>query len=196
MTKQEFLDRLREALSGLPQDEIAERLAFYEEMIDDRTEDGLREEDAVAGLGSVEDIAAQIASEIPLAKLMKAKLKTSRKLKAWSIVLLVLWLLLLLAAGAVLLSVYIVIWSLTVSLWAVAVSFAAGALGGAAAGIAFFCRGEAPQGLAMLGAGFVLAGLAIFLFFGCRAATKGAWLLTKKITRGVKRLFLRKERAE
>jgi hypothetical protein len=48
----------------------------------------------------------------------------------------------------------------------------------------------------MLGAGFVLAGLAIFLFFGCRAATKGAWLLTKKISRGVKRLFLRKERAE
>ena len=200
MDKQAFLDRLREALKGLPNDEIAERLSFYEEMIDDRTEDGLTEEEAVAGLGPVEEIAAQITSEIPLTKLVKEKLKPSRKLQAWEIVLLVLgspvWLSLLIAAAAVLFSIYVVIWALIVSVWAVAASLAVSALGAAAAGIAFFGRGEATQGLIMLGSGFVLAGLAIFLFFGCRAATKGAWLLTKKIARGVKRLFLRKEKAE
>ena len=200
MDKQAFLDSLREALKGLPKDEIAERLSFYEEMIDDRTEDGLTEEEAVAGLGPVEEIAAQITSEIPLTKLVKEKLKPGRKLQAWEIVLLALgaplWLSLLIAAAAVLFSVYVVIWALIVSAWAVAASFAVSALGAAAAGIAFFCRAEATQGLVMLGSGFVLAGLAIFLFFGCRAATKGAWLLTKKIARGVKRLFLRKERAE
>ena len=60
MTKQEFLSRLREGLSGLPEDDIAERLTFYGEMIDDRIEDGLSEEEAVAEVGSVDDIAAQI----------------------------------------------------------------------------------------------------------------------------------------
>ena len=36
MCKQEFLTKLRSALSGLPQEEIDECLAFYAEMIDDR----------------------------------------------------------------------------------------------------------------------------------------------------------------
>ena len=39
MNKQEFLMRLREGLSGLPQNEIEERLTFYSEMIDDRIEE-------------------------------------------------------------------------------------------------------------------------------------------------------------
>ena len=45
MRKQEFLAQLRKALSGLPQDEIEERLTFYGEMIDDRMEEGLSEEE-------------------------------------------------------------------------------------------------------------------------------------------------------
>ena len=56
MNKQEFLDRLRKGLSGLPQAEREERLLFYSEMIDDRMEEGLTEEEAVAALGSLEEI--------------------------------------------------------------------------------------------------------------------------------------------
>ena len=44
MDKQAFLNRLREGLNGLPQDDIAERLNFYSEMIDDRVENGMSEE--------------------------------------------------------------------------------------------------------------------------------------------------------
>ena len=39
MTKQEFLAELRRGLSGLPQNDIEERLNFYSEMIDDRMEE-------------------------------------------------------------------------------------------------------------------------------------------------------------
>ena len=45
ITKQEFLLQLREKLSGLPQADIDERVAFYGEMIDDRVEEGLTEEE-------------------------------------------------------------------------------------------------------------------------------------------------------
>ena len=48
MNKQEFLDALRRALSGVPLEEIEERVGFYGEMIDDRIEEGLSEVAAVA----------------------------------------------------------------------------------------------------------------------------------------------------
>ena len=47
MNKQEFLSLLRRELSGLPQGDIEERVGFYAEMIDDRMEEGLTEEEAV-----------------------------------------------------------------------------------------------------------------------------------------------------
>ena len=47
MQKQAFLDALRSQLAGLPEAEINERLNFYSEMIDDRMEEGLTEEEAV-----------------------------------------------------------------------------------------------------------------------------------------------------
>lgn len=198
MTKQEFLARLREGLAGLPQEDIAERLTFYEEMIADRMEDGLAEEEAVAAAGSADEIIKQIVAETPLTKIVKERVRDRRRMKAWEIIFLVLgspiWLSLLIAAFAVLLSIYIVIWALILSLWAVWISFIAGALAGVAAGIVLLCRGSAMQGLSLIAAGIVLAGLTIFLFYGCKAATKGAAVLTKKIALGIKSLFIGKEK--
>ena len=74
-----------------------------------------------------------------------------------------------------------------------AVSFLAGAFAGLAVGIVNLCRGEQARGLALIGAGLVLAGLSIFLFFGCRQASKGTLVLTKKIALWTKSMFLRKE---
>ncbi len=39
MTKQEFLSSLKNGLAGVPQKDVAERLDFYDEMIDDGMED-------------------------------------------------------------------------------------------------------------------------------------------------------------
>ena len=65
MTKQEFLSELERALGKLPHAEVEQALAFYDEAISDRMEDGLSEAEAVAGLGPVDEIAAQIAAETP-----------------------------------------------------------------------------------------------------------------------------------
>lgn len=197
MDKQGFLTRLEQGLSGLPQEDISERLAFYEEMIDDRVEEGLSEESAVLEIGPVDAIIPQIVGEIPISRLFKERVKTKRGMQVWEIVLLVLgspvWLSLLVAAFAVVLSVYVVVWSVILSLWAVDLSFAVGALGGMAAGVFLLCRGDVLPGVFVIGAGLVLAGLSVFLFFGCRGATAGALILTKKIAVGIKKLMLRKE---
>ena len=118
MSKQAFLAKLRKGLSGLPQDDIEERLTFYSEMIDDRMEEGLSEEDAVSEIGSVDTIISQIVADTPLSKLIKEK-TPKRRLGVWEIVLLVLgspiWISLLIAAFAVILSLYISLWALIIS---------------------------------------------------------------------------------
>ena len=198
MLKQEFLARLEAGLAGLPRDEAAERLTFYSDMIDDRMEDGLSEEAAVAEIGPVDAVVQQILAEIPLPRLVRERLKPQGSLPAWAWVLLILgfplWFPLLAAALAVVLSVYAVLWSLIIALWAVELAFAVTALALLASGVLFLCRGNVVQGMGVICGGLVMAGLAIFLFFGSLAATRGAVSLTGKIALGVKSLFLRKEK--
>ena len=197
MTKQDFINALQVKLIGLPKQDTEERLAFYSEMIDDRMEDGLSEEDAVAAIGSIDDVKAQIIADIPISKIAKERMKPKRRLKAWEIVLLALgspiWLSLAIAAFAVLLALYVVLWSLVVSIWSVFVSLVASSFACIAGGVVLIIFGNTFIGLAAIGAGIVCAGLSIFLFFACKAATKGVILLTKAITLGIKKCFVKKE---
>ena len=197
MKKHEFLDALRKKLGGIPKVELEERLRFYSEMIDDRIEDGMTEEVAVSDVGSVEEVATQIIADMPLAKLAREKIKPKRRLAVWEIVLLAIgspiWLSLAIAAVAVVLSLYVVLWSLALSLWAIFASLLACALGGVVAGAMFAINGSGAAGIAVIGGGVLCAGLAIFLFFGCRSATNGTVLFAKKIILGIKKCFVGKE---
>ena len=198
MLKQEFLDRLKEALAGLPEEDIAERLSFYGEMIDDRMEDGLTEEEAVAGIGPVDEIADGIVGDTPIMKIVRERVKPKHRMRAWEKALLVLgspvWLPLLIAAFACLFSVYVVLWAVILCLWAAEVSLIACAAAGVLGGVIAVFRGKLLYALALIGAGLVCAGLAVIAFRGCLAASRGAVILTKKIGSWIKRLFLRKEK--
>ncbi len=197
MNKKEFLAALRKGLSGLSQGEREERLSFYSEMIDDRMEEGLSEEEAVLAVGAVDEITAQFATDIPFAKTANRKIKPKRRLKAWEIILIVVgspvWLSLLLAVFAVVLSIYLVLWSGILSLWAVFGSFVGCALCGITCGFGIALAGNGLGGIAMIGAGICCAGLAIFLFYGCKAATNGTLMLTKKMAIWIKNCFMKKE---
>ena len=197
MTKQEFLVQLSQGLCGLPQAEREEQLAFYGEMIDDRMEEGLSETDAVAALGGVEDILFRVVDEVPLTKIAKERLRSNRRLKGWEILLLVLgspiWLALGVSAVSVVLAVYVALWSIIVSLWSVFVSLAACAVGGVAAGAVSVVQGNGYAAVCLVAAGLMCGGLSIFTFYGCKAATKGILMLTKKLAVGIKNRCMRKE---
>ena len=199
MTKLQFILSLHDKLSALPRHEVEERLNFYSEMIEDRMEDGLSEEDAVAAVGTVEEVAVQIVADIPLAKIAKEKLKPKRRLKLWEITLLALgspvWLSLLVAAFAVVLSLYVSLWAVIVSFWAVFGSLVVCGICGMAAGIGLALVGHGPFGAAFIGAAIVCAGLSIAFFFGCKALSKAALLLTKKLALWIKNCFVKKEGA-
>ncbi len=196
MTKIQFLMSLHNKLSRLPQNEIEERLNFYSEMIEDRIEEGIPEAEAVAQIGTVDKIAEQIVADIPLTKIAKEKIKPKRRIKAWEIVLLILgsplWLSVLIAIFAVIFSFYVSLWAVIISLWASFVAIIGGAFGGIMGGIVLCIYKNALTGVALISAGLVCAGISIFLFFGCKVATKGILLLTKKIILALKKSFIKK----
>lgn len=196
----DFFDELRKNLKGLPENEVEERLAFYKEIYFDELEDGIPEETALKNLGSVKELTEQIITDIPLSKILKEKIRPKNKLRIWEIILLVLgspiWLPLLIAALTVILSLYVVLWSVIVVLWAVFASFIACGLTGIAAGIYFAVGGNILTGIAVIGAAIVCAGLSVFVFFGCKAATKGILILTKKLAIWAKNCFIKKEEAK
>lgn len=200
MNKQEFLTELKSRLSGLPEDDAAERIAFYAEIIDDRMEEGVSEEDAVAGIGSVDDVVSQTVSEIPIAKLMKEKLAPKQKRSAWKTVLILvgspLWFPLLVAFAVVLLALYIVLWALIICLWAIDLCLWACALVGIAGTVLYLLHNSPIGAVMLLGAGLVSTGLALFAFYGCVAASKGVVKLTQKAALGLKSKLIGKERIQ
>lgn len=197
MTKQQFLSELQSKLSGLPQQDLEERINFYDEMIDDRMEEGLTEDKAVDEIGSVDDVVSQILSDYPLSKIVREKVKPRRNMKAWEIVLLVfgspIWISLLISAFAVVLSLYITVWAVVISLWAAAVSIAVCALYSIVMAVVYAFQGNLPAGAALLGLSLFCAGAAILSFFGCMALSKGVVILTKKMFFSIKKLFIGKE---
>lgn len=90
MNKEEYLDAIRGRISAMPADDINRFMDYYSEMIDDRMEDGLSEDEAVADMGSPDAAVEQILEEMPLTKLVKEKIKPKHELKAWEVVLIVL----------------------------------------------------------------------------------------------------------
>lgn len=195
MNKKEFLSALRDRLSGVPQQELEERLSFLEEGIDDRMEEGLSEEEAVASMGEIAEIVAQIVADVPLAKLVKEKVQKRRRLRTWEIVLLAvgspIWVSLLISVFAVVIALYACLWAVVGTLWSVPASLAACGIAGIAAMVFCSIMGSPIPGLALLGIGIFAAGLAIFATVGCLAAVRGAVCLTKIIARGTKLLFVR-----
>lgn len=196
MMKADFLSALQENLYGLPKEDIQKSLDYYSEIIEDRIEDGLTEEDAVDALGTAEEIAEQILMDYSLPKIIKTKVKPSRPLKIWEIVLLILgspiWLTLLLTVAIIILSVYIVIWSIIISLYSAVLSFAIGGICGIGSFAVFMFTGNPAQGVFLLGAGLICTGLTVLSFFGCNQITKYTIRLSKKFLLLVKSCFIRK----
>lgn len=194
MNKQEFLKKLQQQLQGLPAADQQRSLDYYREMIDDRMEDGLSEEEAVAAVGTAEEVARSILAETPTIPLQTPK----RHLRWWEILLLVLgspiWASLLIAVLAVIFSVWISLWSVVISLYATAVALAASAVG-CIFGSFFMIGDGAGILMAAFGAAFVCAGLSILLFILSNLASKGMVKLTKLTLKGLTRCFKGKEEA-
>ena len=195
MTKNEFLSLLKYKLNKLPYDEVEERINFYGEMIDDRIEEGLSEEQAVSEMGNVNEITEQIICDIPLSKILLEKLKSKFNISQnlFLIICSPIWASLLIVVGAVLFSLYASLWCAVISLWAIFGASVATVPFSLIMGIINIVSGNAIQGIALFGTLAVVSGLSIFLFFGVKFLSNLTVLFTKKIIIYLKNLLTRKE---
>ncbi len=183
MLKYEFLANLQKRLDNLPVADRQKTLDYYAEMIDDRIEDGLPEEEAVAAIGAPAEIATQILGDPSLVETTASEKKgisatTPRKKRAaWEIVLLIagspVWVPLLAAAAIILLAVIIVLASLVIALWAIDLALSATGVALLLLSPFHFASGAFWSSLTCVGTGLFAVGLAIFLFHGCKQATFG-----------------------
>ena len=184
MTKQEFLSELERALGKLPHAEVEQALAFYDEAISDRMEDGLSEAEAVAGLGPVEEIAAQIAAETP--PIPRAIARANTGSRTLNIVLLAvfspIWVPVALALAAAALAVYVAIWAVIAALWAVDATLVLMPFAGFAALASTLGGGMPLPGVFVFG---LVASFAVFW------ASKLLFRATRTFARWIASLFVR-----
>lgn len=197
MNKAEFLTALRRALGKLPSYEVEQTITFYSEVIDDRVEEGMPEAEAVAALGSVEAIAAQIIAETPA--IPKAIAKANTGSRTLNIVLLAvfspIWIPIALALVITAFAVYFSIWMVIFALWAtVAVFLLCGPIGIVCL-IWALLNGYPITGLAVFGSGLIGVGIGLFAWFGVLAASKGLIKLTQSFALWVKGLFVKRSRS-
>ena len=197
MDKLDFLLALDKRLDVLSETDRRASLDYYSEILDDLVEGGMTETDAVASLGSVDAIAEEILMDIPLPKLVKAKMKGKKPLSGLEITLLIvgfpIWLPILISVFAVIFAVYISLWAVVISLYATDLALAASAPASLLCAVLLFIAGQPSAALLFLGAALALAGLAILLLFGCNATAKGMWKLCRLTLRGIKACFIRKK---
>lgn len=179
MKKTEFLSSLRQKLSILPQQDVEKTLEYYNEMIDDYIESGYSQEAAVAKMGSVNDVAAQILANAQ-APIYQAPYVQKRKKSGLLLLLLILgfpvWFPLLVTAFCLLLTVAIVIATLAMVVpWSLVVSFGASALGLLIATFVVLTGEGIGAAVLVLGTAFVLAAFCIFsLWIALRLTALGA----------------------
>ena len=190
MNKTEFTEQLKSSLKGLSELDIKKSVDYYEEMIEDRIEDGMTEEEAVSALGSIDEIKSKILEEIPIAKIVKEKMRPKRALRAWEIVLLILgspvWVPVSAALIVVALVIYLCFWVIILYLTDLAVFLS----GFAAIVGAFVQQNGFNTALFLVGGGIALIGAAILLFFGFTQVAKGMLFISKKMALGIKKMFV------
>lgn len=196
MTKSEFLSELKRKLAQLPDEEADKSIGFYSEMIEDRIEDGMSEEDAVASMEEIDKIAEQIIADTPLPLLIKTRTE-KRTYSGMNIAMLIigspLWFTLLLVSGVLILTMYIVVWTLVVSVVAVVGAIAVAGLAAIVGGIISFFALSLPTALGTLGMGLACAGLSILLFFPAKKAVLGIISFSALVGRKAKtRIFRQK----
>lgn len=197
MNKEEYLDAIRGRISAMPADDINRFMDYYSEMIDDRMEDGLSEDEAVADMGSPDAAVEQILEEMPLTKLVKEKIKPKHELKAWEVVLIVLgspvWIPLLITAAVLLLTLWIVAFALLISFYAVVLSFVVAGICGLICIIPLFIANSPYTAVLMLGAALIGIGIAILFVVSVKPVTIGIFKVCKASVNGIKRMFVKEK---
>ena len=183
MTRADFISSLSARLSSIPEQERKKAVEWYSELIFDRMEEGMSEEDAVSGIGNTDEIAEEIISQyrqtavaVPTAgddtgssgAAEKAKSSPDRGVNTALMIFAVvalspIWLPLAATALSLALAALVLVWCLVITAGALLLSAAAVGVVGLVYGFwALFVINPA-YGLLVLGTALIAAGLTLAL---------------------------------
>lgn len=197
MNKNEFLTRLSQALSELPQSEIQKTLDYYTEIINDAIEDGKNEYEIVSQLGSINDISQKIIAETkPKNDANSGVNYKSRKITLPVIILLIIsspvWLPVAVAFFAVILSVYISVWSIVAALYAITLSLSISGLVFLVSAPFLLFDANPVKAMFMFGSALTCIGAGILILYLSMWCAKAVIKLTVYLANKTKRIFRRK----
>ncbi len=200
MNKYEFLNEIRARLAGLPEEDIRKTVDFYTEAVEDRVEDGLTEDEAVAQMGTPAEITEKILMETPLPTLIKAQPvnEPKRKIKAWEVILIILgspvWLPILITIFALALSIVLVIISVILALVITVIATGIAGVVGVFGALAGIFMGSGLKGFIDLGAAFLAMGIAVLLFIPIKAGAIWFVELMGRFGNRIKMRFIKRRR--
>ncbi len=193
MTKAEYLSQIRERINGISTEDVEKNIEYYSEMIDDRIEEGMTEEEAVSQMDSPRKAADMILAETPITKLVEDKINSKKQFRTWEIVLIALgaplWLALLIAAISVILALVISVFAILISFYAVGFAIGVTAIAGIAGAVMFAVTLNMKAAMFMLGSGLICAGLLILFIMIVKPATVGVVRLCAWFGKIIKRMF-------
>ncbi len=201
MNRAEFLSALRAELERQYISGADNMIEYYDEMICDRMEEGMSEEEAVASLGSIEDIVNEALIDRPMTTIVRDRVKKSKDNAekkghgALWITLVILgfpvWFPLMLSAAIVAFVLFLVFWILVGTVFIVMASLALSAVACLAAVITFpFGWISVPSFLVALGGALALGSIVLLLWRPMISFSKAAGRFFADIVRSIKRKFV------
>lgn len=163
MKKQEFIDKLSGLTKDLTASEREKAIQFYTEIIEDKIESGISEEEAVAQLGSPTGAAQKIKTD------MQAKSKKTKKIILISTC--VIWVPFLLTMILMVFSIYLVLWTVIITGFCAVLSFACVFLEGILT-LFMVIAHNLPAAVLQLGIALFCGGAAILSYMGMIRLTK------------------------
>ncbi len=196
MTKKEFLSILEQELDMLPREERNRTIIYYEELIEDRMEDGMTEEEAVRGIGNPKQLAKEVIEENEgelWEKIENPNHSLGAKIGIWAVILLgsPLWASILFALILCILSGYLVIW--TVPLIGASFTLAFGVIGVyGVISFPFAVFDGVGIGIFHLGTGMLGLGLMLIFALSTLWMSKKIIYITWKFTKFISSRFRRR----
>ena len=160
-------------------------------------DEGKSEEEAVADIGTVDEVIKQIAKETPLVSLVKHKMKPKRRLRGWEVVLIILgfplWFPLMITAFVLMFVGFILMWTGAIVTYAVEASLiAATFMSLLSFFLGYFDGSGITANLPYIGMALMCFGGAIGFGFACFGVSKGMAKATRGMFIGIKSWFIRK----
>lgn len=202
MNKEEFLLTLRQKLEAQSVANIDNMIDFYDEMICDRIEDGMSEEEAISAMEPIDKIVSEAVLDKTIPVLVKEKVEKSRKTAkakgtqglwiALAIIGFPIWFPLAITFGTLLFGIYLIIWILIICLFILLASIGAGALGGLILLPYGVIRGAIGWPAIFLGIGsfLFLGGLVVLLWKPICNCAVAFGKLAKRFVLSIKKLFV------